>query len=54
MNCKICTGEFANSPDSIVLCKHHTGIVHLGCCINRCSMDKKPCMNKAAIYDKLE
>ncbi len=51
--CNICDDEFQNSPDSIVLCKFKEGVVHLGCCINNCSMDNKPCEHALAIYDKL-
>ena len=51
--CKICEGNFKDSPDSLLLCNHHDGAVHLGCCINRCSWDKKPCGHCMGVYDKL-
>lgn len=52
-NCKICTNNFQQSPDSLVLCQHKEGFVHLGCCIDNCSWDKKPCTHSVAVYDKL-
>jgi len=51
--CNICNGEFQNSQDSIILCKFKDGVVHLGCCINNCSMDNKPCEHALATYEKL-
>jgi hypothetical protein len=51
-NCKICSGSFADSPDKLVLCEHKTGLVHLGCCTNKCSQDHKPCIHCKAIYGK--
>ena len=54
ISCNICSGEFKGSPDSIVLCDFKDGMVHLGCCINNCSMDKKPCKHAIAVYEKLE
>ena len=51
--CKVCSGKFRDSPDSLILCAHHDGLVHLGCCINRCSGHKSPCDHCASIYDKL-
>ena len=51
--CKVCTGKFRDSPDSLILCKHHDGMVHLGCCINDCSEHKAPCDHCSGVYDKL-
>jgi hypothetical protein len=51
-NCKICTGDFKTSPDELVLCDHHDGMAHLGCCCYRCSMDGKPCVHGVAFYAK--
>lgn len=51
--CKICTGTFHNSPDKMLLCKHKDGMVHMGCCTNRCSMDGKPCTNMMAMFSKV-
>jgi len=51
--CKLCGGKFNNSPDSVVICGHHKGVVHLGCCIDNCSWDKKPCIHCHGVYDKL-
>ena len=52
VECKICNGQFDTSPDSIVLCKHKGGAVHLGCCVNNCSEDNQPCEHTAGVYDK--
>lgn len=54
VSCNICNSEFQNSPDSIVLCGFKEGVVHLGCCINNCSNDNKPCEHALSIYDKLD
>ena len=35
INCKICSGSFGDSQDSIILCDLKEGVVHLGCCINK-------------------
>jgi len=53
MECKVCSGEFGSSPDSIVVCGHKEGNVHLGCCMNNCSIDKKPCEHAIGIYEKI-
>jgi hypothetical protein len=53
MNCRICSNNFHQSADSIVLCEFKTGFVHLGCCIDNCSMNKKPCGHSLAVYDKI-
>jgi len=53
VDCKICNSDFRHSPDSIVICDYHQGIVHLGCCIDKCSWDKKPCVHCHGVYDKL-
>lgn len=42
-SCKMCKGDFHDSPDNLVLCEHHKGFVHYGCCVTNCSMDGKPC-----------
>ncbi|MFH1132957.1 MAG: hypothetical protein V1735_00545 [Nanoarchaeota archaeon] len=52
MKCRICENSFQNSPDSIVVCNHHCGVVHLGCCRDRCSNHKAPCMHAQGVYDK--
>jgi len=53
MLCKICNGEFKNSPDSILLCEHKQGAVHLGCCLNNCSWNKQPCQHSIGTYEKI-
>ncbi|HZX44822.1 MAG TPA: hypothetical protein VFF28_04020 [Candidatus Nanoarchaeia archaeon] len=52
--CNICNGDFEKSPDSVVLCKFKEGMVHLGCCVNNCSWDRKVCSNASAVYDKID
>ena len=34
VNCKLCKGEFKESPDAVILCDFKEGPVHLGCCID--------------------
>ncbi|MBW2974597.1 hypothetical protein KY366_02670 [Candidatus Woesearchaeota archaeon] len=53
MKCKICDGDFKSSPDSVLLCGHKEGAVHLGCCINNCSWNKQPCGHSTGTYEKL-
>ncbi|MBN1156786.1 hypothetical protein JXA85_04160 [Candidatus Woesearchaeota archaeon] len=53
VRCKMCTGNFHQSPDSLVLCRHHGGFVHLGCCINVCSWNKQPCEHCMSTFEKL-
>jgi len=52
VECKICTGDFETSPDNVVLCEHKRGLVHLGCCVYNCSLDKNPCKHAKAKYKK--
>lgn len=52
VKCKICSGQFDTSPDSIILCKYKEGVVHLGCCINNCSMNREICEHALGKYDK--
>jgi len=52
--CNICNGTFNDSPDSVVMCKHHAGAVHLGCCTDVCSEQGSPCEHSCGIYDKQE
>jgi hypothetical protein len=51
--CHICSSVFNDSPDDIILCKYREGIVHYGCCVDLCSLDKKPCANCVAQYKKV-
>jgi hypothetical protein len=51
--CKICDGNFQDSPDELVLCEHKGGMVHLGCCVSLCSGDGRPCENCKAMYSKI-
>lgn len=52
VKCKVCEGDFKSSPDSVILCEHKDGAVHLGCCINDCSKNKMPCDHSCGLYDK--
>ena len=52
INCNICSGTFHNSPDKVLMCEHKDGMVHLGCCVSRCSMDGKPCIHQMATFIK--
>ena len=54
VQCKVCTGDFDSSPDSIVLCRHKEGAVHFGCCVHDCSNDNRPCEHCAGTYDKCQ
>jgi hypothetical protein len=47
----MCKGNFHDSPDNLVLCEHHEGFVHHGCCIATCSQDGKPCMHAVKEYN---
>lgn len=51
--CRICKGNFQDSPDDIVLCGHHDGSIHLGCCVSLCSWDGKPCTHSKGVYEKI-
>lgn len=52
VKCKICGNDFEDSSDDIIMCKHHKGAVHFGCCINNCSKEFKPCVHAIAQYVK--
>ncbi|MFQ5474493.1 MAG: hypothetical protein ACE5DM_01525 [Candidatus Nanoarchaeia archaeon] len=54
MTCKICAGQFDMSPDSRVLCENKDGVVHVGCCVDHCSQDGKPCRHALSKYEKTE
>lgn len=51
--CKICSGNFHDSPDSLIFCEHQDNFVHLGCCIDQCSMNKQPCQHAHSTYEKI-
>jgi hypothetical protein len=53
VECKICNGQFDTSPDSVILCDYKDSIIHLGCCVNNCSWDKKPCKHALSLYEKI-
>lgn len=52
VECKICNVGFSESPDNIILCNHHDNVVHMGCCVAKCSMDGKPCQHCTSIFSK--
>lgn len=43
---------FEKSEDDLILCNHYKGVVHYGCCIDRCSQDRKPCEHCLGHYRK--
>lgn len=51
--CRICGVEFTDGTDTIVNCRHHTGNVHLGCCMDNCSWNKKPCGNANGVFQRI-
>jgi hypothetical protein len=53
LSCSVCSGNLAESPDSMILCLHKQGAVHLGCCIHDCSQSHEPCDHAKAFYDKV-
>lgn len=54
VSCKICNGQFDTSPDSIVLCEHKEGVIHFGCCVNKCSQDGQACKHALGVYNKIK
>lgn len=52
IKCAKCEGGIHDSPDNLVLCAHHKGFVHMGCCMYDCSQDGTPCMHAMSIYRK--
>ncbi|MBU0761784.1 MAG: hypothetical protein KKD39_02060 [Candidatus Altiarchaeota archaeon] len=52
LNCSICGNGFDLSPDSLVLCRHKEGGVHMGCCVDRCSLHGAPCDNSIDVFHK--
>jgi hypothetical protein len=53
MNCRICKNGFGSYPETLLLCKHKEGFVHLGCCLDLCSWKRQPCDHAIATYDRL-
>jgi len=51
--CKICNVDFTGDTGAIVMCRHKQGSVHLGCCSDLCSWDKKPCNNAVGVFEKI-
>jgi hypothetical protein len=54
MSCKICTVPFTNQNDTILLCNHKQGFVHMGCCTDLCSQSHSPCQHKVAVFRNVE
>lgn len=52
VKCMMCGGDFKESPDNLVMCGHHRGPVHMGCCVNNCSGQKMPCEHSQAVFKK--
>lgn len=53
VHCKICGNDFKKS-DSLVICEHKGGIVHLGCCLDNCSWNKEPCKHSHGLFEKID
>jgi len=53
IHCKICGKDFKES-DSLIICEHKGGIVHLGCCIDNCSWDNEPCKHSHGLFEKID
>lgn len=51
--CRICGTDFTGDTAAIVMCRHKGGNVHLGCCADLCSWDKKPCTNAVGVFEKI-
>jgi hypothetical protein len=51
--CKICMNGFKESSDMVIMCAHHGSPVHMGCCVDKCSMNKEPCMHCEAMYKRM-
>jgi hypothetical protein len=51
--CAVCKNKLGNFPETIVLCAHKGGPVHLGCCIDNCSWNKQPCQHAEGVYERL-
>jgi len=54
MICNVCTWGFRESTDHVIVCKHHKGPVHLGCCRDRCLKNGKPCRHSIGMYKRVE
>ncbi|MBN2051961.1 hypothetical protein JW756_00485 [Candidatus Woesearchaeota archaeon] len=51
--CRICGVDFTDQTNSIVMCRNKQGDVHLGCCLDLCSWDKKPCQHAVGVFEKI-
>ena len=51
--CGICQNHHDENTKTVVVCGHHKSTVHLGCCVDRCSFDKRPCQHAIGIFDKI-
>ncbi|MBI5229113.1 hypothetical protein HY991_03310 [Candidatus Micrarchaeota archaeon] len=57
VTCKICEEAFVTKPDTMVICEHRDGAVHIGCCVHKCSWDKKGpvnCKHAKATFKKIQ
>jgi len=53
IKCSICERSLFKNFDDIILCNYHEGPIHLSCCINNCSEDKRPCLHSHGEYEKI-
>jgi hypothetical protein len=51
--CNICGVDFTGDTNTVVICKHKSGNVHLGCCTDLCSWDGKPCGHAVGVFEKV-
>jgi len=51
--CKICGKDFKES-DSLIICAHKEGPIHLGCCVDGCSWDNQPCQHSHGMFEKID
>ncbi|MFH1916271.1 MAG: hypothetical protein ABIJ21_03325 [Nanoarchaeota archaeon] len=52
LTCKVCTVPFTNDNQEVLLCGHHEGFVHVGCCTDVCSQHGTPCEHHVATFVK--
>ncbi|MBU1199083.1 MAG: hypothetical protein KKF46_01010 [Nanoarchaeota archaeon] len=52
-NCRVCGQDFNDENSSLVICRHHEGNVHLGCCLDTCSWSKEPCHHCVGVFGKI-
>jgi hypothetical protein len=51
--CKICNVDFTGETSAVVMCRQKGGDVHIGCCTDLCSWDRKPCGHAVGVFEKI-